>query len=180
MIAKDIMPTPSDYKMGKDVDFTLVNGEWIGPDDRKVYGRQEKMMLSNCADMVLDGHIKQPFDGKEYTYSKGEGGWFYVARNVLEVPVTTDSPVAKILAIDYLGGFLDNRAMHYLGVNDSVTIGIPEDATTKRFVVVADGTVVANETHNLTGIRVIRCRNPVSFVASTDSTLMILDVHSSP
>lgn len=178
MIIKDIMPTRPDYVMGNDVDFTLVDGQWIGPDNRKTYAAQEKMLLSNCCHMVTVGQTKQIYDNKEFICDAGEGGWFYMPRNILDVPITTDSTFTKILAIDYMSGFIDNRTMYNLAAGDTLSIQPSEEAMCHRYVVVAEGTVVANETHNLTGVRIIRCRNPVNFVSTTNSILVILDIYA--
>lgn len=176
LVPKEVMQSAPDYVMGDSVNFTSENDKWVGPDNRKAYAAQKNMLLVNCVHIITEGATKQIFDGKEYISEVGDGGWFYMPEEILETALKTDSPVAKVLAIDFRGKFIENRNIYKLKSGEKIDIEPSTVDKTARYVAVAVGNVIANKEHELTAVRLIRCKNPVEFVASTDSVLLVLDI----
>lgn len=174
-IRQAITPAPN-YVMGAPIDFTEVDGKWVGPDNRKSYAPQKEMLISNCAHVITEGEVKQTYNGKVYGFKKGEGGWYYMPRNLLDVIMTCDVD-SKFVAVDFMTGDIVNREVYNLKAGESVNIDNNIEGNGMRYIVVASGKVIANDTHNFNEGEAVKCKNPIKFTAVSDTILLLNDCY---
>jgi hypothetical protein len=159
--------------MGDPVTFTQINGEWTAPTDDKVFHPAENMVaLTTCTQFLTGGLvIEVDINGETVTKSSGDGGYYYVNNDFVNVNLTSAGSVITFWHNQNVN--LYNRTLYTIKAKKTLTVEASTDK--QKYLILGSGTGTVGETV-YQSISCIPITDKTTFKATVESTLMEIEI----
>jgi hypothetical protein len=160
---------------GIDVKFTMVNGVWTAPDNKKAFHPSENMIaLPHCTQIFVgkpNESATVTLDDEVITKFGGDGGYYYMNKRLMPAKFNDAGTVITFWHKDKVE--MSNRTIHNLAATKSITISPGE--TQQKYIIVGGGTGQIGD-EEFTAIRVIPVDQDITYKAIKYSILMEIEI----
>jgi hypothetical protein len=157
---------------GDPITFSQINGKWTAPTDDKVFHPAEFMFaLPNCTQIFTGGVILEvDVEGKTVTKSSGDGGYYYVNKDFMNVNLTSSGSVTTFWHKEKANLF--NRTLYTVKAKKTLTVEASSDK--QKYLIIGSGEGTVGETvYN--SISCIAITKKTTFKATVESLLMEIE-----
>jgi hypothetical protein len=164
--------TISIASQGDPVKFTLVDGQWTAPTSGKVFHPAEDMVaLTKCTQFFTGGAGDVDIDGNIVTKESGDGGYYYMNKELMQVTLTSPGSIITFWHKDKVE--LYNRTIHNIANGASLVLTTSSDK--KKYLILGEGKGTIGE-ETISSISNHEVNETLTFTATEDSIIMEIEI----
>jgi hypothetical protein len=164
--------TISIASQGDPVKFTLVGGQWTAPTSGKVFHPSEDMVaLTKCTQFFTGGAGDVDIDGNIVTKESGDGGYYYMNKELMQVILTSPGSIITFWHKDKVE--LYNRTIH--NITNGASLVLTPSSDKKKYLILGEGKGTIGE-ENISSISNHEVNETLTFTATEDSIIMEIEI----